>query len=193
MYYQCWLEVTRQQQYRDKWLTDETYFRAIKAQFPPLESLGFDRGKMNKAISTHGGTTLDDFPESNQTGRLRHQAGGYNPFGNPLRNVHGYYVTTPGGKVECPPPWWEKFLAVLKCGSCLPFGKVEEDDDKTRVPEMEEHPVSKSHNKWMTFKSAVHSMFRCLNRNILARLNGKCAKRRQNIQYEWKLMVCHQP
>ena len=26
MYYQCWLEVTKQQQYRDKWLTDETYF-----------------------------------------------------------------------------------------------------------------------------------------------------------------------
>ena len=33
MYYQCWLEVTKQQQYWDKWLTDETYFRAIKAQF----------------------------------------------------------------------------------------------------------------------------------------------------------------
>ena len=26
MYYQCWLEVTKQQRYRDKWLTDETYF-----------------------------------------------------------------------------------------------------------------------------------------------------------------------
>ena len=50
MYFQCWLEVTnKQQRYRDKWLTDETYFRAIKAQFPTLESLGFDRGKMNKA------------------------------------------------------------------------------------------------------------------------------------------------
>ena len=36
MYYQCWLEVTKQQRYRDKWLTDETYFRAIKAQFPMI-------------------------------------------------------------------------------------------------------------------------------------------------------------
>jgi hypothetical protein len=63
-------------------------------------------------------------------------------------------------------------------------GKVEEDDDKTRVPEMEEQPVSKSHNKWMTFKSAVHSMFHFLTHNVLASLNGKCAKRRQNIQYE---------
>jgi hypothetical protein len=87
MYYQCWLEVTKQQRYRDKWLTDETYFRAIKAQFPTLETLGFDRGKMNKAISTHGGTTLDDFTESNQTGQFRRQARGHDLFGNPLRNV----------------------------------------------------------------------------------------------------------
>jgi hypothetical protein len=28
MYYQCWLEVTKQQRYWDKWLTDETYFQA---------------------------------------------------------------------------------------------------------------------------------------------------------------------
>jgi hypothetical protein len=68
MYYQCWLEVTKQPWYRDKWLTDETYFRAIKAQFPSLESLGFDRGKMNKAISSYDGTILDDFTESNHTG-----------------------------------------------------------------------------------------------------------------------------
>jgi hypothetical protein len=26
MYYQCWLEVTKQQWYWDKWLTNETYF-----------------------------------------------------------------------------------------------------------------------------------------------------------------------
>jgi hypothetical protein len=67
MYYQCWLEVTKQQWYQDKWLSDETYFRAIKAQFPTLESLGFDRGKMNKAISCYDGTILDDFTESNHT------------------------------------------------------------------------------------------------------------------------------
>ena len=43
LFYECWLEVTKQNRYRDKWLTDETYFRAIKAQFPTVESLGFDR------------------------------------------------------------------------------------------------------------------------------------------------------
>jgi hypothetical protein len=42
MYFQCWLEVAKQSRYRDKWLTDETYFRAVKAQFPALEALGFD-------------------------------------------------------------------------------------------------------------------------------------------------------
>ena len=114
MYYQCWLEVTKQQRYRDKWLTDETYFRAIKAQFPTLESLGFDRGKMNKAISTHDGTILDDFTESNQTGRFRRQAYGYDPFGNPKRQVWGYYVTAPGGIVECPPDGKKSFLSLLQ-------------------------------------------------------------------------------
>jgi hypothetical protein len=64
LFYKCWLEVTKQKRYHDKWLTDETYYRAIKAQFPTLASLGFDRGRMNKEISTHDGTTLDDFNES---------------------------------------------------------------------------------------------------------------------------------
>jgi hypothetical protein len=51
MYFQCWVEVTKQNRYREKWLTDETYFRAIKAQFPSLVSLNFNRGSMNRAIS----------------------------------------------------------------------------------------------------------------------------------------------
>ena len=34
LFYKCWLEVTKQERYHHKWLTDETYFRAIKAQFP---------------------------------------------------------------------------------------------------------------------------------------------------------------
>ena len=114
MYYQCWLEVTKQQWYRDKWLTNETYFRAIKAQFLTLESLGFDRGKMNKAISTHDGTILDDFTESNHTGQFRRQAFGYDPFGNPRRNVWGYYVTAPGGLVQCPPDGKNSFLSLLQ-------------------------------------------------------------------------------
>jgi hypothetical protein len=50
-------------------LSDETIFRAIKAQFPTVELLGLDRGKLNRAISTHGGTTLDDFTEANCSGR----------------------------------------------------------------------------------------------------------------------------
>jgi hypothetical protein len=53
LYYECWVEVTKQTRYQDKWLSDETYYRAIKAEFPTLESLGFDRARMNKAISTH--------------------------------------------------------------------------------------------------------------------------------------------
>ena len=114
MYYQCWLEVTKQQRYRDKWLTDETYFRAIKAQFPTLETLDFDRGRMNKAIATHGGTTLDDFTESNQTGRFWRQGKGHDPFGNEKRTVWGYYVTAPGGLVKRPPDGKKSFLALLE-------------------------------------------------------------------------------
>jgi hypothetical protein len=67
MYFQFWLEIAKQVRYQDKWLPDETVFRAIKAHFPTLESLGFDRGRMNKEISTHDGTTLDDFNESNHS------------------------------------------------------------------------------------------------------------------------------
>jgi hypothetical protein len=62
LFYECWLEVTKQNRYRDKWLTDETYSRAIKAQFLTVELLGFDRGLMNKAVSNHGGSALDDLP-----------------------------------------------------------------------------------------------------------------------------------
>jgi hypothetical protein len=60
MYFQCWVQVTKQQRYWDKWLTDETYFRAIKAQVPTLGD-SFNRGLMNRAISLCGGTQLDDF------------------------------------------------------------------------------------------------------------------------------------
>jgi hypothetical protein len=45
-------------------LTDEIYYRATKAQFSNVDSLGFDRGKMNRAISTcacipHSTTSLN--------------------------------------------------------------------------------------------------------------------------------------
>ena len=72
--YECWLEVTKQKRYHDEWLTDETYYQAIKAQFPTVVTLGFDRGKLNRAISTHGGTTLT---ESNCSGQFRRKAAGY--------------------------------------------------------------------------------------------------------------------
>jgi hypothetical protein len=96
LFYECWLEVSKQKRYQDKWLTDETYYQAIKAQFPTVDSLGFDRAIMNRAISKHGGTALDDFTESNGTGRFRRVTSGYDPFGNPFRRVWGYYVTAPG-------------------------------------------------------------------------------------------------
>ena len=66
LYYECWVEVTKphgpvllpsgvgttpahtQTRYQDKWLSDETYYRAIKAQFPTLESLGFVRQRQDE-------------------------------------------------------------------------------------------------------------------------------------------------
>ena len=116
-YYQCWLEVIKQKRYQDKWLSDETYFRAIKAQFPTLEALGFDRGMMNKAISSCGGATLDDFTESNQTGRFRRAAKGHDLFGNPKRKIWGYFITKPGGLVERPPDGKKSFLSLLQDAS----------------------------------------------------------------------------
>ena len=69
---------------------------------------------MNKAISSYDGTILDDFTESNHTGRFRRQAYGYDPFGTPKRKVMGYYVTAPGGVVECPPDGKKSFLSLLQ-------------------------------------------------------------------------------
>ena len=103
MFYQCWIEVTKQPRYQDKWLTDETYFRALTAQFPSLNSLRFDRGALNRAISKGGGEMMDDFSSSNTTGIFRRMARGIDPFDNKKRKIWGYYVTTPGGLVERPP------------------------------------------------------------------------------------------
>ena len=110
--YECWLEVTKQKRYHDKWLTDETYYRAIKAQFPTVESLGFDRGKMNRAISTRGGTTLDNRRhQSNHSGR---ETRPFDPFGNLKRDVWGYYDTTPRRQVERPPSENHSFLSLAQ-------------------------------------------------------------------------------
>jgi hypothetical protein len=69
---------------------------------------------MNRAISIHGGTALDDFTESNRSGRFRPETIGYDPFGNPKRNVWGYYVTAPGGQVGRPPDGKMNFLSFLQ-------------------------------------------------------------------------------
>ena len=113
-YFQCWLEIAKQVRYQDKWLSDETIFRAIKAQFPSLEALGFNRGIMNKAISSHEGSVLDDFTATNQTRRFRRQAKGIDIYGNPKRNIWGYFVTTPGGLVARPPDGKRNFLSLLQ-------------------------------------------------------------------------------
>jgi hypothetical protein len=71
--YECWPEVTKPKWYhKDMWITNETYYWArIKAHFPTVVTLGFDRGKMNRAILTHSdSTTLDDFTESHHSDQL---------------------------------------------------------------------------------------------------------------------------
>ena len=115
MYYQCWMEVTKQTRYRDKWLTDETYFRAMKAQFPSLNSLDFNRCVMNRAIAVCGGGSMDDFTSSsNTTGIFRRKAKVTDPFDNQKRTVWGYFVTTPGGLVARPPDGTRSFLSLLQ-------------------------------------------------------------------------------
>jgi hypothetical protein len=49
-YYKYWPEVTKQKWYHHKWLTNETYYQAIKAQFPTVESLtvNFDRASVEE-------------------------------------------------------------------------------------------------------------------------------------------------
>ena len=86
----------------------------MKAPFPSLESLGFDRGSTNRAISVCGGGILDDFTTSNTTGIFRRQTRGVDPFSNQIRMVWGNYVTTPGGLVERPPDGKNSFLSLLQ-------------------------------------------------------------------------------
>jgi hypothetical protein len=70
----CWvLDITKRNRYPYKWLTDETFFRAINKKFPTLalgDSLSSfsNRGLMNRANYVCGGTQLDDVSESNQSG-----------------------------------------------------------------------------------------------------------------------------
>ena len=69
---------------------------------------------MNRAISVCGGAILDDFTESNTTGMFRRKSRGIDPYGNPLRNVWGYYITRPGEMVERPPDGKRSFMSLLQ-------------------------------------------------------------------------------
>ena len=69
---------------------------------------------MNKAVSSCEGTTLDDFTESNTTGRFRRSAKGLDQFGNPKQYIWGYYVTEPVGLVKHPPDGKKNFLSLLQ-------------------------------------------------------------------------------
>jgi hypothetical protein len=40
LFYEYWLEVTKQKQYQDKWLSDEMYHRAIKAHYVRVGHVG---------------------------------------------------------------------------------------------------------------------------------------------------------
>jgi hypothetical protein len=72
---------------------------------------------MNRAISLCGGIQLDDFSESNPSGMYRWNAKGVDPFGNPKRNIWGYYVTRPGHVAELPPSGKKGFLSLLQDNS----------------------------------------------------------------------------
>ena len=69
---------------------------------------------LNKAILSCKGTTLDNFTDSNKTGRFRRSARGLDHFGNPKRMIWAYYVTEPGGLVERPPDGKKRFLSLLQ-------------------------------------------------------------------------------
>ena len=74
VHYQCWLEVTKQGRYRDKQLCDETYFWALKVQFPTRDTVDFTRAITNRAISKGGGM------ETRQASLFRWQATGICPL-----------------------------------------------------------------------------------------------------------------
>ena len=58
---------------------------------------------------------LDDFNESNQTGPFRQKGKGVDTYGNPEREIWGYFITRPGGLIERPPSNGKKsFLSLLQ-------------------------------------------------------------------------------
>ena len=57
---------------------------------------------------------LDNFNESNQTGRFRRKGKGIDTYGNPKKEIWGYFITRPGGLVERPPNGKKSFLSLLQ-------------------------------------------------------------------------------
>ena len=102
----AWLEVTKDPQYRNKWVVDDIWHQAIRDGYPNLAgNPDFNRGNTNRAISRFD-KSLDDFGETNKTGRFRRYVLTSDPSlkaGRIKRGVTFYYVTEPGTTVERPP------------------------------------------------------------------------------------------
>lgn len=81
--------------------------RATKAQFPSLDSLGFDRGAMRRGI-------LDDFTTSIPTGVFGRKTKIADPFNNQNGMICEYYVTLPGGLVERRQSEGKSFLSLFQ-------------------------------------------------------------------------------
>jgi hypothetical protein len=103
----AWQNVAERNKFRGRWVCDETWFRVLKVDYPSLESLhdkGFTRSNLNKAIASVFKHTLDDFTESNTTGKFRRGFSRTCPYDTTLkRKVWYYYVTEEGTLVERPP------------------------------------------------------------------------------------------
>jgi len=49
-YFKCWKVVLEESHLRGHWLTDTTWCCEMLHAFPYLDTLGFDRGRMNNAF-----------------------------------------------------------------------------------------------------------------------------------------------
>jgi len=101
--YAAWLKVAKEESFRNRWLFDEVWYQAIRKAFPDLANdPEFDRAKMNRAI-TRNDKNLNNFEETNTSGRFRRCVYCKDPFGAAKRDATLYYVTDPGTRVERPP------------------------------------------------------------------------------------------
>ena len=117
--FRSWKAVANETRLRDRWLSDETWYRELKHAFPDLMSQDFDRGKMNSALGLKDGNNLDDF-DTNTTGRYRRSVTMLDPHGEThadtgkvkRRKVTFYFVTDPGRPVQRPPEGDTSFAAL---------------------------------------------------------------------------------